>query len=126
MQMSQKQKKNQVEVSYNEWLTAFEKRQLDKRKPPDTFHAGEHPKYSGIGKKNTSFYPGCCNVIFDRKTIPKSGKSLINGCFIKDKGSYQLVYDIKSRALLGIDVNKIEQYKELLNEQYGYFERDKK
>ncbi len=92
-------------------------RQAIKHKPKETFTIGEHPKHTGIGKKDTSFYPGHCNVIFDRKTMPKSGKSLIDGCFIKDKGTYQLVYDVKTRALLGLDVNKIKQYKELLNDR---------
>ena len=111
-----KLKKKLVEA-YSSWLQAFQERQLAKHTPPDTFVAGEHPKYTGIGKKDTSFYPGCCNVIFDRKTIPKGGKSIVDGCFLKDKGTYTLVYDIQTRALLGIDPSKIKQYKELLHEQ---------
>ena len=104
-------------MSHSEWLKAFVERRAAKHTPKSTETVGEHPKHTGIGKKNTSFYPGCCNVLFDRKTIPKSGKSIVDGCFIKDKGSYELVYDTQTRALLGLDRRKIKQYKELLHEQ---------
>ena len=111
------QKKNQeVSCSHSEWLQAFQRRQAVKHTPKATFHAGLHPKHTGIGKKDTSFYPGCCHVGFHRKTFPKSGKSIVDGCFVQKKHHYTLVYDIETRCLMGIDVNKIKQYKELLNE----------
>ena len=104
-------------MTHSEWLQAFVERRAVKHTPKVIGVVGEHPKYTGIGKKDTSFYTGSCNVLFDRKTIPKSGKSIVDGCFIKDKGSYKLVYDISTRALLGLDPNKIEQYKILLEEE---------
>ena len=104
-------------MTHSEWLQAFVDRRAVKHTHKSTETVGDHPKHTGIGKKNTSFYPGCCNVLFDRKTIPKSGKSIKDGFFIKDKGTYSLVYDIQTRALLGLDINKLKEYRELLNDR---------
>jgi len=109
---------SQANLSCSDWLKAFQERQAEKHKPKLHPVVGEHPKHTGIGKKDTTFYPGCCNVCYDRQKLPKSGKSIVDGCFIRDKGTYKLVYDISTRALLGLDINKIKQYKELLNEQF--------
>ncbi len=97
-------------------IAEFERNQEKKHAKPKQFTQGYHPSKSGIGKKDTSFYPGCCNVRFNRKTLPKSGKSIIDGCFVEDKGSYKLVWDRETRCLLGLDVNKIPEYKRKLNE----------
>jgi hypothetical protein len=64
-------------------------------------HGCMAPK-NGLPKKATSFYKGCCMVRFDRKTMPKSGKSFVNGCFVEKKSYAYLVWDTSSRALLGI------------------------
>ena len=77
---------------------------------------GEHPTKTGIGKKDTIFFEGCCNVLFDRKTIPKSGKSIKDSCFIKDKKIYHLIYDIDTRALLGLNINKLKEYQRRFDE----------
>lgn len=103
-------------MTHTEWLTAFQERQAAKHLHKQSFTAGEHPKHTGIGKRDTSFYPGHCNVIFDRKTIPKSGKSIKDGFFIKQKDHYSLVYDIQTRALCGLDKNKLKEYRRRLNE----------
>jgi len=105
------------EVSYKDWLQTFRERQIAKRTPKPSVTYGEHPKHTGIGKKDTSFYPGACKVGFHRKTFPKSGKSIIDGCFVQAKHHYHLIYDLETRCLLGLDINKIKQYRELLNER---------
>jgi hypothetical protein len=86
-----------------------------------------HPKNTGIGKKDTVFLGECCNVRFDRKTFPKSGKSVLNGCFIEKKPYGWLVWEKTTRALLGLVYNesnlesKTKEWKRRFNEQYGDF-----
>ena len=111
-------------MTHTEFIRDFQKRYKQDHKDKPTVIVGLHPKH-GLPKKETSFYPGFCHVLFDRKTIPKGGKSIIDGCFVKEKDHYQLVYDRETRALLGLDVTKIKQYKELLHEQYRLAESDR-
>ena len=102
-------------MNHAEYIKDFAKRykkdHLDK--PVETM--GFHPKH-GLPKKMTTFYPGCCHVLYDRKTIPKGGKNIQFGCFIKQKDHYHLIYDQKSRALLGLDLNKIQDYRRSFDE----------
>jgi len=62
----------------------------------------QHPKNTGIPKKDTTFFKECCHVRFDRKTLPKSGKSIVNECFVESKAYGYLVWDKETRALFGI------------------------
>ena len=66
---------------------------------------GLHPSKC-LHKKFTTFYGDVCYVRFDRKTLPKSGKSILNNCFIEKKNTVWLIWDIKTRALLGIGNDK--------------------
>jgi hypothetical protein len=90
-----------------------------------------HPKNTGIKKKDTTFFPGCCNVRFDRKTLPKKGKSILNGCFIEKKGIAWLVWETRTRCLLGLvyDEDRLEiktkEWKERFNE-LNQKEKDRK
>lgn len=108
------QKLSQTHLSYSEWLDAFQERWKAKHLPPDTFIEGFHPKSTGIGKKDTAFYRGCCHVRFDRKTLPKGGKSVINGCFIERKAYGWLIWCKTTRALLRL--TKQEPTEQLINE----------
>jgi hypothetical protein len=84
-----------------------------------------HPKNTKIGKKDTTFFEDCCHVRFDRKTLPKSGKSILNGTFIENKGYAYLVWDRETRALFGLVYDeseldsKTKEWKRRFNEQYG-------
>ena len=115
MVVRKKRQKHQVEASYSKWLDEFQAKRKERLQQPESFISGLHPSKTGIGKKDTSFYKGCCHVGFHRKTFPKSGKSIVDGCFIQKKDHYYLIYDIETRALLGLDLNKIEKYKRILN-----------
>jgi len=83
------------------------------------YKKGYHPTKC-LHKKFTSFYEGTCRVKFDRKTIPKSGKSIIGTCFVETKNETCNIYDSKTRALLGIckETNK-EYYCKLWGEQFN-------
>ena len=110
-------------MSYSAWLIAFQERQKLKHQPVKHFTEGYHPKHA-LAKKYTSFYPGCCHVLFDRKTIPKGGKNIQDGCFIKQKDHYHLIYDRETRALLGLDINKIKEYRRRFDESTRNFNTD--
>jgi len=107
----------------NGFLREFvEKR--EQQKQPEHFIAGYHPK-NGLPKKATSFYPGCCHVRFDRKGLPKSGKSIYKTCFIDSVNGIQRAWDRDTRALLLVSTKEldmdvldqlIEQFKEIRNE----------
>jgi hypothetical protein len=79
---------------------------------------GIHPS-KALNKKETTFYGDVCYVRFDRKTIPKSGKSIINNCFVENRKHYYLVWDIRTRALLGLCWNDLETTTRKYNEQFN-------
>jgi hypothetical protein len=54
-----------------------------------------------LPKKLTTFCGDVCHVRFNRKTFPKSGKSIINNCFVEGK-DIKLIWDTSTRALLGL------------------------
>jgi len=79
-------------------------------KPRNT-HIGYSPKsafkeHKNFPKKETTFVEGVCNVRFNRKTLPKGGKSVLNGCFIELSGQHWLIWDLVTRASLGICKNE--------------------
>lgn len=104
-----------AQVSCSDRLKAFQERRKAKLIPHKQFIFGHHPKY-GLKKKETSFHEKFTHVRFDRKTLPKSGKSIVGNCFVEDKGSYHLIWDKETRALLGLNINKIEEYERKFNE----------
>jgi len=80
---------------------------------------GYHPT-KGLYKKLTSFYEGHCRVRFDRKTFPKTGKSIVNNCFIDSKDGISSVYDYHTRALLGIcKTDNVDKYTKKWKEQFN-------
>jgi len=115
-----------AEVHYSK-LKGFLREFVKKRqtaKTPEHFVSGYHPK-NGLSKKETSFYPGCCNVRFDRTKLPRSGKNNYNTVWIDTSGGLYKAYDVDTRALLLAstkelntdDLDKvIEQFKEIRNE----------
>ncbi len=91
-------------------IEEFQRNRKKRLSLPPAFITGLHPTKTGIGKKETSFYPHFIHVRFNRKTLPKSGKSIVNGCFVEIKGFYALIWDIKTRALLTLcSVDLIEE-----------------
>jgi len=108
-------------------LKGFLREFVEKReqlKPQEHFVSGYHPK-NGLVKKETSFYPGCCNVRFDRTKLPRSGKSNYNTVWIDTSGGLYKAYDTDTRALLLVSTKElntddldtiIEQFKRIKDE----------
>ena len=125
--MSRKAKELIHYYKVNPELAAFMlRREARLTKQKDKHDTGcYHPKNTGIGKKDTSFYDGCNHVRFDRKKLPKSGKSIINDTFVEKKGFVWLVWHLKTRALLGViyndtNIEKLtEEWKRRFNELYS-------
>ena len=81
--------------------------------PPYYSPAKSTVKYLAVGykAKNITKVPytllnEACHVRFDRKTLPKSGKSILNDCFIEKKNKVWLIWHRQTRALLGIANDK--------------------
>jgi hypothetical protein len=102
-----------IPEEYHDFMLKREKALAGTVKKHDTYGC-LHPK-NGLSKKVTSFYKGCCHVRFDRKTLPKSGRSVINDCFVENKYDVYLVWYRPTRALLGI-VKRESDLAEKINE----------
>jgi len=84
---------------------------------------GYHPTKC-LPKKKTSFWEGVCHVRFDRKTLPKSGKNIIDNCFIENKKSYWLIWDKDTRALLSVYSGRdVESYVKTIKERWKEYVR---
>ena len=83
-----------IGISEDRWVVNETAQELPEHK------RGYHPA-KGLAKKFTEFYEGVCHVRFNRKTFPKKGKSVLNGCFVEYKKEVCYIWEYRTRALLG-------------------------
>ena len=83
---------------------------------------GYHPKYALL-KKETTFCGACCHVRFDRKTLPKSGKSIFKDYFIDTANGVTRVWHKHTRALMIAGVIREEVIAKLYTNKFKEIKR---